>query len=305
MGKDKALPNGLIVEFKGSPLELERLSERILEASFYKKFQPVIQLNGRYFQLRFSQPQDEWDKIIGHLNQFLLKLSTLPQAESLDIPFEIRAEKADEHDEQIIRLGNELTIVSADSSAYSPDNQTIVMETGWAFGGGGHPTTKFCLEGLLLLKNKGLLAGKKVLDIGTGTAILALAAVKLGCSLAVGVDISDEALNIAKANISRNNLKEKIYLTNSIKETACFKPFDIILANLIPSVIENMLSEMVRLSDVNTIFILSGFSPKQKDSVISSLNRFGIDKIMLTKEDKGWALVIMTKSGGYDSLSYD
>ncbi len=294
--KDK---KSLIIEIKGSVPWLRRLEIGLASMPLFQRCMPYIRKGSSTLTLEFHASQDAWDDLLASFEDSVRRLEAEHGPIEDEIAFEIRSGKSLECDPRPLYLGNQLTILPANRDKAPPtvsdSGRTVVLETGWAFGTGRHPTTRLCLDGLLLLRNKGMLFNKKVLDIGTGTGILAITAVMLGCTSAAGVDISNEALEIANANIKRNRLEERISLFSNLDEVVDSGPFDIIVANLTPSVISRIVSSMITLSRDDTIFLLSGFGPQHVSDLIELLGRFGVDQIMSRMTMQGWALLMVTK----------
>jgi ribosomal protein L11 methyltransferase len=118
----------------------------------------------------------------------------------------------------------------------APDDVVLALDPGMAFGTGLHPTTRLCLAGVEALADRGLLSGARVLDVGCGSGILAIAALKLGASRAVGLDTDPIAVEATDANARRNGLVRRV----SVREGSLPSgepPFDVVLANLIAGVL--------------------------------------------------------------------
>jgi ribosomal protein L11 methyltransferase len=112
----------------------------------------------------------------------------------------------------------------------------VAMDPGMAFGTGLHPTTRLCLAGLEPLADDGRLAEARVLDVGCGSGVLAIAAVLLGAASASGVDIDPIAIEATEANAARNDLTGPV--TARVGSLPSGEPpFDIVLANLIAGVL--------------------------------------------------------------------
>jgi ribosomal protein L11 methyltransferase len=112
----------------------------------------------------------------------------------------------------------------------------VAMDPGMAFGTGLHPTTRLCLAGLEPLADDGRLAEARVLDVGCGSGVLAIAAVLLGAASASGVDIDPIAIEATEANAARNDLTGRV--TARVGSLPGGEPpFDIVLANLIAGVL--------------------------------------------------------------------
>src|SRR6185295_13781843 len=90
-----------------------------------------------------------------------------------------------------------------------PGDVVVALDPGMAFGTGLHPTTRLCLAALDRLADQGEVVGRRVLDVGCGSGILALAAVLLGADVAVGVDTDPIAIEATLANAARNDLGDR------------------------------------------------------------------------------------------------
>jgi ribosomal protein L11 methyltransferase len=133
----------------------------------------------------------------------------------------------------------------------------IVLDPGVVFGAGNHPTTRDCLQALDLLARQG--PAGTVLDLGTGTGILALAAARLGSSRVLAVDLTLLAARTAARNVRLNQLADRILVVQGRAEEAIDCPADLVVANLHGEV-------LLRLADT------SGFRRKQR-FILSGLLR--------------------------------
>lgn len=116
------------------------------------------------------------------------------------------------------------------------EDVVIALDPGMAFGTGLHPTTRLCLASLEPLAADGRLAGARVLDVGCGSGILAIAAVRLGATSALGVDTDPIAVDATLANARRNRLGRRVRAREGSLPTG-EPPFDLVLANLIAGVL--------------------------------------------------------------------
>jgi ribosomal protein L11 methyltransferase len=117
-----------------------------------------------------------------------------------------------------------------------PGDVVLALDPGMAFGTGLHPTTRLCLAGIETLADAGSLEGAQVLDVGCGSGILSIAALKLGAASALGVDTDPIAVEATLANARRNTLVRRLRARDGSLPSGQ-APFDVVLANLIAGVL--------------------------------------------------------------------
>ncbi len=133
--------------------------------------------------------------------------------------------------------------------------RVIVMDPGMAFGTGHHESTRLCLE--LLRDSVPAVSGGTLLDIGTGTGILGMAALLFGAGRVTAVDNDPEAVRAAGENIRRNGLSSRMEIAGTdIKEIEAH--FDIVVANIVHDVLLQLADELARLTRAGGALILSG-----------------------------------------------
>src|SRR6266699_2818687 len=143
---------------------------------------------------------------------------------------------------------------------YTPqqDEVTLELDPGMAFGTGLHPTTRMCLEQVEQRTRPGM----RVLDVGTGSGILALAAAKLGAASVHCVDNSSVAVESATANAVANHLSDRITVTLGVLDEAegarLSGQYDLVLANIIARVIGSIAPNLARVLAPDGILITSG-----------------------------------------------
>lgn len=137
----------------------------------------------------------------------------------------------------VLRVGRRLVIRPTwlDAEA-GPDDIVLDLDPGMAFGTGLHPTTRLCLVALEWLADRGRLGGARVLDVGCGSGILAIAAAKLGAASVLGVDVDPIAVEATLANAATNGLSDHISTRLGSLPTGD-PPFDVVSANLIASLL--------------------------------------------------------------------
>ena len=162
-----------------------------------------------------------------------------------------------------IHIGRRIVLCRSSRSSEidrsSAENVTVMLRDGTAFGGGDHPTTRMMLEGIDLVIPPG--EGKsfqRALDIGTGTGVLAIAAAKLGVARVDAVDIDPAACHEANKNVVLNEVERSVQISQSSLEGFSGVKYDLILANLRPPTILQLIPLMKRLSVSSSKWIISG-----------------------------------------------
>ncbi|MBP6143777.1 MAG: 50S ribosomal protein L11 methyltransferase [Proteocatella sp.] len=183
-------------------------------------------------------------------------------------------------------------VVKPEWEEYSPQEGEIVIEIdpGMAFGTGTHETTSMCINQI----EKNLKAGDRVIDIGSGSGILSMAAVLLGAEKATGVDLDPVAVRVALENVELNNLQDKIEilhgnLTDVIREKA-----DIVVANIMADIILILLEDVREFIKDDGLFISSGIIQEKRAAVEARLleKNFSIVEV----ETKGeWCAITAQK----------
>lgn len=148
----------------------------------------------------------------------------------------------------------------------------IVIDPAMAFGTGHHATTRFCLERLLDLD----VAGARVLDVGTGTGILAIAARRLGAVEVVAVDDDPEAVSAAVDNAARNGADVEV-LHGGLGVVDDRAPFDVVLANLVTGTVVDLADDLVAATRPGGRVVTSGIGRDRCHEVVTALLAAGAD----------------------------
>lgn len=172
----------------------------------------------------------------------------------------------------------------------SPDASAInlILDPGLAFGTGSHPTTKLCLSWL----DENLQSGDSVLDYGCGSGILAIAALKLGASHVVGVDIDEHAVTASHENAERNMCDfSKIHFSStSTALDACVpNSVDIVVANILANPLIMLAPILANAVRRGGRIILSGILKAQADEVIATYQQWF--EVQIAQEQEGWVLL--------------
>lgn len=169
------------------------------------------------------------------------------------------------------------------SRAGVDDRIAIYMDPGMAFGTGTHETTTLCLRAMEKLVQPGR---TRLLDIGTGSGILAIAAAKLGVQHVVAVDLDERAVGIARDNALENGLGELFatgQFTCNVSDLLSHVPtgseFDIVMANLLAGLVMQVAPEVRRVLAKGGCLIASGLVEHQTEDVLSALRSAGFTQI--------------------------
>jgi ribosomal protein L11 methyltransferase len=175
------------------------------------------------------------------------------------------------------------------------DGKVILeIDPGMSFGTGQHHTTRLCIEQI----NKHLKKDMEVLDMGCGSGILSIAALLLGATNCVGVDIDENAVHIAKENAALNNIYEdrlSLYCGDVTGDTALqekigYNKYDMIAVNIIAQIIMGMSETFPKFLKKGGLVIASGIIKKYLQDVIDNFKSLGFE-IMEVNESEEWVSI--------------
>ncbi|MEM1390028.1 MAG: 50S ribosomal protein L11 methyltransferase [Pseudomonadota bacterium] len=178
----------------------------------------------------------------------------------------------------------------------APGKTDILIEAGPAFGTGHHGTTRGCLLGFEeALKHK---TPKRVLDVGTGSGVLAIAAIKAGADCAIGTEIDAQSVTVATDNASKNHVANRFraYKTGGgVGRTAqASAPFDLVFANILARPLIGLSPEITRLTGRGGFVILSGLLNHQAPLVRQAYTGRGLTLMKQIKQD-GWSTLVLRR----------
>jgi ribosomal protein L11 methyltransferase len=163
-----------------------------------------------------------------------------------------------------------------------------------AFGSGLHPTTRLCLEAL----ENHLRPGQAVLDVGTGSGILAIAAARLGASHVLALDTDPLAVQIARENVARNYVESVVCLEVGTAQISNLQPpiSNLIVANILAETIVELAPALEANLAPGGVLITSGIITDQANAVVASLRENGLS--LAERRDEGeWVALVSRNSG--------
>lgn len=173
------------------------------------------------------------------------------------------------------------------------DELPIEIDPGMAFGTGTHATTQLCLRALeKRLKRKGL----RVLDVGTGSGILAIAAARLGAGEVLGIDVDQMALENAKENVIRNGVTDRVRIRKG-KIGKVSGRFDLVVANLDFKSLRKMKGTLIHHLRSNGLLILSGLQETEEEKIRQQYSGDGSLKWVETDRQEGWICLTFHMKG--------
>jgi ribosomal protein L11 methyltransferase len=175
--------------------------------------------------------------------------------------------------------------------APEPGDLVLDLDPGMAFGTGTHPTTSLCVE----LIEDHLVPGASLLDVGTGSGILMLAAAKLGAGCVAGGDRDELAVRIAAENLRRNGVPpESVCLAQGPLARPFRGKFDLVVANILTQVVLELVEDIPRVLKPTGTFICSGIIEESRGLVLSRLTSAGFE-ILEARGRDGWVAIAATK----------
>jgi ribosomal protein L11 methyltransferase len=158
-------------------------------------------------------------------------------------------------------FGRRLWVCPRHETVTQPDAVVVRLDPGLAFGTGIHPSTALCLEWLDGIA----LAGRQVIDYGSGSGVLAVAALKLGARRAYAVDIDPQALLATRENAADNSVAERLQLCE--RDAQLPRDCDVLLANILSEILLSLAPRLTRLVARGGWLLLAGILPSQEREV--------------------------------------
>ncbi len=195
-------------------------------------------------------------------------------------------------------VGKDLIVLPCWLSDTDTDRKKIILDPGLTFGTGAHPSTQLVLEAM----EETVAPGWQCLDLGSGSGILSIAALRLGAASATGIDIDPKAEDIARENAGYNGFTapEFTALTGSVTEDTALmarltaREYDLVLVNIVADVIIALAPVLPRLLTEKSLLICSGILDVRLPDVVAALEKAGLT-IRSVREKEDWRCVTAGK----------
>jgi ribosomal protein L11 methyltransferase len=170
---------------------------------------------------------------------------------------------------------------------------TIVIDPGMAFGTGEHATTR----GVLRLLSEIVRSGDRVADLGSGSAVLSIAAAKLGAARVAAIELDPDAIGNAEENVRRNGVADRVTVLEGDAAILLplVAPVNLILANIISSVLVELLPAITAALEPGGLAILSGILQDERDDLVQVLTDSGWRVDAEDREEIWWSAVIVRR----------
>jgi ribosomal protein L11 methyltransferase len=196
----------------------------------------------------------------------------------------------------VLRVGKRLVIRPTwRRHRAEPGDVVLALDPGMAFGTGLHPTTRLCMSGIERWADAGLVDGARVLDVGCGSGILAIAAARLGARSVLGVDTDPVAIDSTIANVRRNRLSRRVGATRGSVpvNTMLWRqwgPFDLVLANLIASLLVELAPALAASVRPGGRLLASGIFIDRESDVVAAFEHVGL-RIVDREHQTDWVVL--------------
>ena len=184
---------------------------------------------------------------------------------------------------QPIKVGHNLWVCPSWCDPVEPEQRNIILDPGLAFGTGTHATTNMCLQWL----SEQSLDEKNVLDYGSGSGILAIAALLSGAEHSDAVDIDPLAVEACKQNAERNQVAEK--MNSLLPQELIDKQYDLVIANILAEVIIELRDTLLLHLKPSGVLLLTGILDSQAERVC---NAFGDQYTFVKHNSDQWCLLV-------------
>ena len=189
-----------------------------------------------------------------------------------------------------MEIGNRLLVVPEWEEAHGGERVKLVLNPGLTFGTGSHATTRLCLQAL----DTHIHGGESVLDLGCGSGILSIAALRLGAARAFACDIDEKCVDVAYENAALNGIGKDCYtvrwgdvLSDEALRQEMGGGYDVVVANIVADVIMGLSGSVRPFLKVGGLFLCSGIIDDRAEEVLAKLKGDGWD-VFEQRSNEGW-----------------
>ena len=187
----------------------------------------------------------------------------------------------------VTHVTDKISIVPSWLSYTPKENEiTITLDPGCAFGTGTHQTTQLCMKAL----EKYMPKGASVADIGTGSGILAICAIKLGANSAYGCDNDPTVIDVCIENAQKNGITETTFELNTADKIT--KKYDFVCANILHNILAEIMGDLKNIMKPGAQMVLSGILDEKKAVVFEAVQRFNLRVVEILHQDQWIAIVV-------------
>ena len=255
-------------------------------------------LNRKEIYIKSYLPQDE--NLLNRIEQIIIELNEIEIRMDMG-PTRVTYKPVQEEDWANAwkvyfkpeRIGKR-TVIKPSWEEYTPleDDLVIEIDPGMAFGTGNHATTALCLQML----EEYVQPGMDIIDVGTGSGILAIQTALLGAGTVQAMDFDTVAVSAATENVALNHLEETVSVCQSDLLAEAKGEADIIVANIIADIIIRLTPSTIQHLKGDKVFISSGIIDTRRDDVLAALKENGF-VIIEVRENKGWVAIAARYEG--------
>lgn len=197
-----------------------------------------------------------------------------------------------------VEAGRFFVYGSHDADKLPEDRIGLLIEAAMAFGTGHHGTTLGCLRALDRLAERGF-HGKNVIDVGAGTAVLAMAAAKIWPENVMATDIDQVAVDVSRANAEANDLSDRVDCLEAVgfdhQDIAARAPYDLVFANILKGPLIQIAPDMAKHTQTGSLAILSGLLNTQAADVMTAYEAAGFAEV--EREEIGdWTTLVLRRT---------
>ena len=189
-----------------------------------------------------------------------------------------------------IRIGRIIVAPPWDVPPEAPGTTVVIIEPSRGFGTGHHQSTRLALG---LLQDRDV-AGKTMIDVGTGSGVLAIAAARLGAHSVIAIDVDPDAIDNARENVERNGVAGTVGVRVEDLSQTSLEPVDVVTANLTGSLLTRYARELTRLVRPGGVLITAGFTVEESERVKEAFAP--AMAVVDSVEEEGWGGLAVTQN---------